>query len=64
MKSDLIRQKFHELHSAGLPYADIAKELGICKRTAGNWAREMGLLRRGGGPRRQRWVPGKKPEIH
>jgi uncharacterized protein YjcR len=63
MKSDLIRQKFHELHSAGLPYADITKELGISVRTASNWAREMGLPRRRGGPRRQRWVPGNKAEI-
>ena len=63
MKSDLIRQKFHELHSAGRPYADITKELGISLRTAGNWAREMGLPQRNGGPRRQRWVPGNKPKI-
>jgi hypothetical protein len=63
MKSDLIRQKFHELYSAGLPYADITKELGISKRTAGNWAREMELPRRTRGPRRQRWVPGKAPKI-
>lgn len=63
MKSDAIRQLFCERYSAGVPYRDICRELGISKRTAGNWAREMGLPRRSGGPRRQRWVPGKKPEI-
>jgi transposase len=63
MKSDLIRQKFHEFHSAGLTYAEITKELGISLRTASNWAEEMGLPRRTGGPRRQKWMPGKKPEI-
>ena len=63
MKSDLVRQKFHELHSAGLPYADITKELGISLRTASNWAREMWLPERTGGPRRKRWMPGNKPKI-
>ncbi len=64
MKSDLIRQKFHELHSVGLPYADIAKELAVSLRTLGYWAAEMCLARRRSGPRRQRWMPNKKPEIH
>jgi hypothetical protein len=63
MKSDLIRQKFHELHSAGLTYADITKELAISPRTASNWAREMGLPRRRGGPRQKRWMPDKRLKI-
>jgi transposase len=63
MKSDLIRQKFHELHSAGLTHAEITKELGISLRTASNWAREMRLPRRKGGPRRERWMPGRSPKI-
>jgi hypothetical protein len=63
MKSDLIRQKFHELHSAGLPYSEITKQLGISPRTASNWVQEMGLPRRKGGPRRKRWIPGTKPKI-
>jgi transposase len=63
MKSDAIRQLFYERHLAGVPYREISKELGISLRTAGNWAREMGLPQRTGGPRRDRWVPGKKPKI-
>ena len=63
MKSDLIRQKFHELHSAGLPYADITKQLGISPRTVSNWVREMGLPRRTGGPRQKRWMPDKRGGI-
>jgi hypothetical protein len=63
MKSDAIRQLFCERYSAGIPYKVICRELGISLRTASNWAREMGLPRRRGGPRRQRWVPGKKPKI-
>jgi transposase-like protein len=60
MKSDAIRQLFCERYLAGIPYSDICRELGISKRTAGNWAREMGLRRRRGGPHRHRWVPGKR----
>jgi len=60
MKSDAIRQLFCERHWAGVPYRDIAKELGISLRTASNWAWEMGLPRRRGGPTRQRWMPGQK----
>lgn len=60
MKSDLIRQMFCERHSAGVPYQDICRELEISLRTAGNWAREMGLPRRRGGPSRRRWMPDKK----
>lgn len=63
MKSDAMRQLFCERHLAGIPYKEIAKELGISKRTAGNWAREMELPRRNGGPRRQRWMPGNKSKI-
>jgi len=63
MKSDAIRRLFCERYAAGSPYRDICRELGISKRTAGNWAREMGLPPRKGGPRRQRWVPGNKSEI-
>lgn len=63
MKSDAIRQMFCKRHVAGVLYRDIAKELGISLRTAANWAQEMGLPRRSGGPRRQRWMPGKKPKI-
>jgi transposase len=63
MKSDLIRQKFHELHCAGLPYSEITEQLGISLRTASNWAKEMGLLRRKGGPRRKRWMPGRPVKI-
>jgi len=63
MKSDLIRQKFHELHNAGVTHADIAKQLGVSPRTVTNWAREMGLPRRRGGPRCKRWMPRKGPEI-
>ena len=63
MKSDAIRQMFCERHMDGVLYKDIAKELGISLRTASNWAEEMGLTRRTGGPRRQKWMPGKKPEI-
>lgn len=57
MKSDAIRQLFCEQHVAGVPYRDIAKELGISLRTASYWAREMGLPRRKGGPRQKRWMP-------
>jgi hypothetical protein len=57
MKSNAIRQMFCERHLAGASYSDIAKELGISLRTAGYWAAEMGLPRRTGGPRRQRWAP-------
>jgi hypothetical protein len=60
MKSDAIRQLFCERYSAGVPYRDICRELGISKRTAGNWAREMGLPQRRGGPCRDRWMPDKK----
>ena len=63
MKSDLIRQKFHELHNAGLTHAEIAKELGISQRTASNWAKEMGLPRRRGGPRRKKWMPEERLKI-
>jgi hypothetical protein len=63
MKSDAIRRLFCDRYLVGIPYMDICRELGISKRTAGNWAREMELTRRRGGPRRPRWVPGKKPEI-
>jgi hypothetical protein len=63
MKSDVIRQKFHELHSAGLTHAEITKRIGISPRTASNWARQMGLPRRRGGPRRRkRWLPKKKKQ--
>jgi hypothetical protein len=54
---------FCERHMAGVLYRDIAGELGISPRTASNWAREMGLPRRKGGPRRDRWTPSTKPRI-
>ena len=60
MKSDAIRQMFCERHMVGVLYKDIAKELEISLRTASNWAEEMGLPRRTGGPRRQKWMSGKK----
>jgi hypothetical protein len=63
MKSDTIRSKFYELYTAGVTYEEILEELGISLRTASNRAREMGLPRRRGGPRRDRWVPDKKPKI-
>jgi hypothetical protein len=63
MKSDAIRQLFCERYLAGIPYMDICRELGISLRTAGNWAREMALPQRTGGPRRKRWMPGKAPKI-
>jgi len=63
MKSDAIRQKFHELHRAGVTHADIAKQLGISPRTVTNWAREMGLPRRKGGPCQKRWMPDKRLKI-
>jgi hypothetical protein len=63
MKSDTIRCKFYEQYIAGVTYEEIVEELGISKRTAGNWAREMGLPRRRGGPHCQRWMPGKKAKI-
>src|SRR5207248_1190195 len=63
MKSDAIRRLFCERHWAAVPYRDICRELEISPRTASNWAREMRLPRRRGGPRRQRWMPGKKPQI-
>ena len=62
MKSDGIRQLFWERYLAGVPYRDICRELGISKRTAGNWAREMGLPRRRGGPRLDRWMPEISPK--
>jgi transposase len=62
MKSNAIRQMFCERHLAGVLYRDISKELEISLRTASNWAQEMGLPRRKGGPR-QRWTPNKKPKI-
>jgi transposase len=63
MKSDAMRKLFCERHMAGVLYRDIAKELEISLRTASNWAQEMGLPRRHGGPRRQRWTPRKKLKI-
>jgi len=63
MKSDTIRSKFYELYISGVTYSEIVEELGISLRTAGNWAREMELPRRNGGPRRKRWMPGNKPKI-
>jgi len=63
MKSDAIRQLFCERYLAGIPYRGICRELGISKRTAGNWAREMRLPRRKGGPHRQKWMPGNKSKI-
>ncbi len=63
MKSDAIRQMFCERHLSGVLYRDICRELEISLRTASNWAQEMGLPRRRGGPFRQRWTPGKKPRI-
>jgi len=63
MKSDAIRQMFCERYLAGVPYRDICRELEISLRTASNWAREMRLPRRTGGPRRQRWMPDKKPKM-
>ena len=63
MKSDAIRQMFCERHLAGVLYSDIAKELGISLRTASNWAQEMGLPRRTGGPSRQKWMPDKKLKV-
>ena len=63
MKSNLIRQKFHELHSAGLTHVEITQQLGISPRTASNWAREMGLPRRKSGPRKKRWMPDKRLKI-
>lgn len=62
MKSDAIRQMFCERHMAGVLYKDIANELGISLRTAGYWAEEMGLPRRRGGPRRQKWMPEGTPQ--
>jgi len=62
VKSNAIRQMFCERHLAGVLYRDIAKDLGISLRTASNWAHEMGLTRRTGGPRRQRWTPDKLPK--
>lgn len=47
---------------AGVLYKDIAEELEISLRTASNWAEEMGLTRRTGGPRRQKWMPDGKPQ--
>lgn len=63
MRSDVIRQMFCERYMAGVLYKDICRELGISPRTAGYWAKEMGLPRRIGGPRQERWMPGKKPGI-
>jgi hypothetical protein len=63
MKSDAVRQIFSERHWAGVPYWDICRELEISLRTASNWAREMGLPRRKGGPRRKRWMPEKRLKI-
>jgi hypothetical protein len=63
MKSDVVRQLFWERYSAGVPYRDICRELGISKRTAGNWAREMALPKRRGGPRLDKWMPEIKPKI-
>ena len=60
MKSDTIRSKFYELYTSGVSYNEIVEEIGVSKRTASNWAREMGLPRRKGGPRRQKWMPDKK----
>lgn len=63
MKSDAIRQMFCERHLAGVLYRDICQQLGISLRTAANWAQEMGLQRRKGGPRRKRWIPSTEPKI-
>jgi DNA-directed RNA polymerase specialized sigma24 family protein len=63
MKSDAIRQMFCERYLAGVLYRDICQQLGISLRTAANWAQEMELPRRKGGPRRHRWMPGKKARI-
>jgi Homeodomain-like domain len=63
MKSDAIRQLFYERHLAGVSYSDISTELGVSLRTLSYWAEEMELPRRRGGPRRQRWMPGKRLKI-
>ncbi len=60
MKSDTIRSKFYELYTSGVTYDEIVGELGVSKRTARNWAREMRLPRRRSGPHRKRWMPDKK----
>jgi transposase len=63
MKSDTIRSKFYELYTAGVTYTEIVGELGVSKRTASNWAKEMGLPRRRGGPSRKKWMPDEKHKI-
>lgn len=64
MKSDMLRQTFWERYTAGVPYRNICRELEISSRTASNWAREMGLPRRKGGPSlHDRWMPLKEPKI-
>jgi len=63
MKSDTIRSKFYELYTAGVTYNEIVGELRVSKRTARNWAREMGLPRRRSGPHRKRWMPDNQPKI-
>jgi len=63
LKSDAIRQLFCARSLAGIPYTDISKERRVSLRTLSYWANEMGLPRQKAGPRRQRWMPEKKPKI-
>jgi hypothetical protein len=63
MKSDMLRQTFWERYTAGVLYRNICRELEISPRTASNWAREMGLPRRKGGPSQRRWIPDKRLKI-
>ena len=41
MKDQELKEKFIELRARGKSYAVIASMLGICKKTAVNWAKEL-----------------------
>jgi len=51
MKSKSVRASFAEAYARGLTFNEIAKAVGVSRRTATYWAREMGLPRRKHGPK-------------
>jgi hypothetical protein len=41
MENTEVQQRFVELRAQGWSYANIARELGVCKRTIVNWSRKF-----------------------
>jgi transposase len=51
MKSKSVRDIFAEAYARGLTFDEIAKTIGVSRRTALYWAREMCLPRRKHSPK-------------